>query len=106
MARAAKLTIVLFPGADGIWAHQNKEGKECASIEKYAIDASLSYLLLPHHSIIFRTLDCQRVDGPLPPLDDEALLRRSLAVAKRVHAHGNHPFGAILISPTGDVFVT
>jgi tRNA(Arg) A34 adenosine deaminase TadA len=40
-----------------------------------------------------------------PPLDDEAYLRRSFDVAKRGHANGNHPFGAILVSATGAVLL-
>jgi len=40
-----------------------------------------------------------------PPLDDEAYLRRSFDVAKRGHANGNHPFGAILVSATGEVLL-
>jgi len=42
---------------------------------------------------------------PLPPLDHEALLRRSFAVARRARGHGNHPFGALLASETGDVLL-
>jgi tRNA(Arg) A34 adenosine deaminase TadA len=30
-------------------------------------------------------------------------LRRSFLVAARAHSHGNHPFGAILVSATGEV---
>jgi tRNA(Arg) A34 adenosine deaminase TadA len=33
----------------------------------------------------------------------EAFLRRSFAVAKRARAHGNHPFGAVLVSSDGAV---
>jgi tRNA(Arg) A34 adenosine deaminase TadA len=36
-------------------------------------------------------------------LDDEELLRRSFAVARRALAHGNHPFGAILVDAAGAV---
>src|SRR5215472_14536091 len=31
-------------------------------------------------------------------LDDEAFLRKSFDVARRAHSHGNHPFGALLVS--------
>ena len=37
------------------------------------------------------------------PLDDAALLRRSFDVAKRSRANGDHPFGALLVAPTGEV---
>jgi tRNA(Arg) A34 adenosine deaminase TadA len=39
----------------------------------------------------------------LPSRDDETFLRRSFLVATRAHSHGNHPFGAILVSATGEV---
>jgi tRNA(Arg) A34 adenosine deaminase TadA len=39
----------------------------------------------------------------VPSRDDEAFLRRSFLVATRAHSHGNHPFGAILVSATGEV---
>lgn len=35
--------------------------------------------------------------------DDEDLLRRTFAVARRAQEHGMHPFGAILVGPDGDV---
>ncbi len=38
-------------------------------------------------------------------LDDEALLRRAFAVAKRALTHGNHPFGAILVGKDGEVLL-
>jgi len=41
----------------------------------------------------------------VPPLDDEAFLRRSFDVARRARLHGNHPFGAILVSPAGEVLM-
>ena len=41
----------------------------------------------------------------MPPLDHEKLLRRSFAVARRALTHGNHPFGAILVSAAGDVLI-
>jgi tRNA(Arg) A34 adenosine deaminase TadA len=41
----------------------------------------------------------------LPPIDDEAFLRRAFAVARRARTHGNHPFGAILVSAAGDVLI-
>jgi tRNA(Arg) A34 adenosine deaminase TadA len=37
--------------------------------------------------------------------DDEDLLRRAFAVAKRAQARGNHPFGAILAGPGGEVLL-
>ena len=37
------------------------------------------------------------------PLDDAALLRRSFDVAKRSRANGDHPIGALLVAPTGEV---
>lgn len=39
------------------------------------------------------------------PLDHIALLRRSLAVARRARAHGKHPFGAILVDAEGRVLM-
>lgn len=36
---------------------------------------------------------------------DETLLRRSFEVAKRAMAHGNHPFGALLAGPAGEVLL-
>jgi tRNA(Arg) A34 adenosine deaminase TadA len=41
--------------------------------------------------------------GPSP--DDEVFLRRSFAVAQRARTHGNHPFGALLVSPAGEVLI-
>jgi tRNA(Arg) A34 adenosine deaminase TadA len=35
----------------------------------------------------------------------DALLRRAFAVAKRALAHGNHPFGAILVGPDGEILL-
>ena len=35
--------------------------------------------------------------------NDEMLLRRAFAVARRAQANGNHPFGALLAGPDGDV---
>ncbi len=37
--------------------------------------------------------------------DHEAFLRRSFDVAKRAQTHGNHPFGAVLIGPSGEVLI-
>jgi tRNA(Arg) A34 adenosine deaminase TadA len=37
--------------------------------------------------------------------DDLALLRRSFEVARRARAHGNHPFGAVLAGPDGEVML-
>jgi tRNA(Arg) A34 adenosine deaminase TadA len=38
-------------------------------------------------------------------MDDLTLLRRSFAVATRARANGNHPFGAILAGPDGEVLM-
>lgn len=40
-----------------------------------------------------------------PRPDDDTFLRRSFEVARRARAHGNHPFGAILVGPGGDVLL-
>ena len=37
--------------------------------------------------------------------DDERLLRRAFDVALQAQAHGNHPFGAILVGPGGEVLL-
>jgi tRNA(Arg) A34 adenosine deaminase TadA len=37
--------------------------------------------------------------------DDERFLRRAIAVAAAARAHGNHPFGAILVGPDGEVLL-
>jgi tRNA(Arg) A34 adenosine deaminase TadA len=37
--------------------------------------------------------------------NDEALLRRAIEVAAAARAHGNHPFGAILVGPDGTVLL-
>jgi tRNA(Arg) A34 adenosine deaminase TadA len=41
----------------------------------------------------------------MPPLDDEKFLRLSFDVARRALAHGNHPFGAVLVTAAGDVLI-
>jgi tRNA(Arg) A34 adenosine deaminase TadA len=41
----------------------------------------------------------------LSQLDHEAFLRRTFDVARRTRTHGNHPFGAILVGPDGDVLI-
>jgi tRNA(Arg) A34 adenosine deaminase TadA len=41
----------------------------------------------------------------LQPLDHETFLRRSFDVARRARTHGNHPFGAILVSAAGEVLI-
>jgi tRNA(Arg) A34 adenosine deaminase TadA len=41
----------------------------------------------------------------LPPTDHETFLRRSFDVARRARTHGNHPFGAILVSAEGQVLI-
>jgi tRNA(Arg) A34 adenosine deaminase TadA len=33
----------------------------------------------------------------------ETFLRRAFAIAERAHTHGNHPFGAILVDPSGTI---
>ena len=38
-------------------------------------------------------------------MDHEHFLRQALAVARRARANGNHPFGAILVGPDGDVLM-
>jgi tRNA(Arg) A34 adenosine deaminase TadA len=42
-----------------------------------------------------------------PPTEhgDHTYLRRSFEVARRARSHGNHPFGAILVGPAGDVLL-
>ncbi len=37
--------------------------------------------------------------------DHDAFLRRSFEVARRAQAHGNHPFGAVLVGPAGEVLL-
>jgi tRNA(Arg) A34 adenosine deaminase TadA len=44
-------------------------------------------------------------DAPLSALDHEAFLRRAFDVARRARQHGNHPFGAILVGPSGEVMI-
>lgn len=36
---------------------------------------------------------------------DEALLRRAIEIARRAVMHGNHPFGALLATPGGEVLL-
>jgi tRNA(Arg) A34 adenosine deaminase TadA len=38
-------------------------------------------------------------------VDHEKLLRRAFEVARRAQARGNHPFGAILVGPDGEVLI-
>src|ERR1700733_2008913 len=45
------------------------------------------------------------MDAAMPPLDHEAFLRRSFAVAERARRHGNHPFGAILVDGAGQILL-
>jgi tRNA(Arg) A34 adenosine deaminase TadA len=45
------------------------------------------------------------VESKLPALDHDAFLRRSFDVARRARAHGNHPFGAILVSAAGEILI-
>jgi tRNA(Arg) A34 adenosine deaminase TadA len=42
---------------------------------------------------------------PLPELDHIALLRQSLAVARRAREKGRHPFGAILVDEHGKLLM-
>lgn len=37
--------------------------------------------------------------------DDHTFLRRSFEVARRAREHGNHPFGAVLVGPAGEVLL-
>jgi tRNA(Arg) A34 adenosine deaminase TadA len=37
--------------------------------------------------------------------DHETFLRRAFDVARRAQEHGNHPFGAILVDPSGKVMI-
>jgi tRNA(Arg) A34 adenosine deaminase TadA len=37
--------------------------------------------------------------------DDAVLLRRAFDVARRARAHGNHPFGAVLVGAGGEVLL-
>jgi tRNA(Arg) A34 adenosine deaminase TadA len=46
-----------------------------------------------------------QTDAPAPALDHEAFLRRAFDVARRAREHGNHPFGAILVGPSGEVMI-
>jgi tRNA(Arg) A34 adenosine deaminase TadA len=43
--------------------------------------------------------------APPTERDDHAFLRTSFEVARRARSHGNHPFGAILVGPAGDVLL-
>jgi tRNA(Arg) A34 adenosine deaminase TadA len=36
-------------------------------------------------------------------LDDLRLLRRAIALSLTAREHGNHPFGAVLVGPSGDI---
>jgi tRNA(Arg) A34 adenosine deaminase TadA len=40
-----------------------------------------------------------------PPLDHERLLRRAFDVARRSRRQGDHPFGALLAGPDGEVLM-
>jgi tRNA(Arg) A34 adenosine deaminase TadA len=40
-----------------------------------------------------------------PAERDDHFLRRSFDVARRAHAHGNHPFGAVLVDQNGNVLL-
>jgi len=43
--------------------------------------------------------------SPALPAVDQALLRRAFEVARRAQAHGNHPFGALLAGPLGEILL-
>lgn len=43
--------------------------------------------------------------APSDPQRDLLLLRRAYAVASRARQHGNHPFGALLAGPGGEVLL-
>lgn len=45
------------------------------------------------------------MQSELPRLDHDAFLRRSFDVARRAREHGNHPFGAVLVSSQGDLLI-
>jgi tRNA(Arg) A34 adenosine deaminase TadA len=44
-------------------------------------------------------------DASLSALNHEAFLRRAFDLARRAREHGNHPFGAILVGPSGEVMI-
>jgi tRNA(Arg) A34 adenosine deaminase TadA len=44
-------------------------------------------------------------NAPLTGSDHEGFLRRAFDVARRAREHGNHPFGAILVGPSGEVMI-
>lgn len=41
----------------------------------------------------------------MQPIDHDIFLRRAFDVARRARTHGNHPFGAILVSAAGEVLI-
>jgi tRNA(Arg) A34 adenosine deaminase TadA len=41
----------------------------------------------------------------LPDLDHEAFLRRAIELAAKSRQEGNHPFGAILVGPDGEILL-
>ena len=45
------------------------------------------------------------VEGKLPVPNHDDLLRRSFEVARRARESGNHPFGAILVSASGEILL-
>ncbi len=45
------------------------------------------------------------MNTPLPSLDHDKFMRRSFEVAQRARTHGNHPFGALLVSAAGEVLM-
>ncbi len=42
---------------------------------------------------------------PFAASDHDAFLRRAFDVARRARRHGNHPFGAVLVGPSGEVMI-
>ncbi len=36
-------------------------------------------------------------------MDDQSFIRQAIAVARRARTNGNHPFGALLVGPDGEV---
>lgn len=42
---------------------------------------------------------------PLPDLDHKTFLCRSIDIARQSRANGNHPFGALLVGPDGDILM-
>ena len=43
--------------------------------------------------------------APLPDLDHDQFLRQAIDIAARSRREGNHPFGALLVGPDGEVLM-